>query len=128
MEFNELIKVAAAVVNPKDYSAYAEGGSVGAALLTEAGNVYSGICIDTACSMGFCAEHAAAADMLKAGETRIIKMVAVKSETEIVAPCGRCREFITQLHVDNHLTEVKLPKGEVRTLRELLPYDWKNNG
>lgn len=35
MEFSEMIKIAASVVNPKDYSAYANGGSVGAALLTE---------------------------------------------------------------------------------------------
>ncbi|MBP1041822.1 cytidine deaminase [Vagococcus sp. BWB3-3] len=126
MEFSEMIKIAASVVNPKDYSVYANGGSVGAALLTESGRVYSGICIDATCSLGFCAEHAAAAEMLKAGENRVVKMVAVRSETEILAPCGRCREFISQLHRDNYLTDVLLPSGEVKTLRELLPSDWKN--
>lgn len=64
--------------------------------------------------------------MLKAGENRVVKMVAVRSETEILAPCGRCREFISQLHRDNYLTDVLLPPGEVKTLRELLPSDWKN--
>ncbi|WP_245629764.1 hypothetical protein [Alicyclobacillus sendaiensis] len=28
-----------------------------------------GVCIDTVCSLGFCAEHAAAAAMITAGET-----------------------------------------------------------
>ena len=38
-------------------------GSVGAALLTDKGNVYTGICIDIACGIGFCAEHSAIAEM-----------------------------------------------------------------
>ncbi|WP_272437999.1 hypothetical protein [Terrihalobacillus insolitus] len=33
--------------------------------------------IDTACSMGFCAEHAAAAAMITDGENRILKIIAV---------------------------------------------------
>ena len=33
-------------------------GSVAAALLSQSGDVFTGICIDTACSLGFCAEPA----------------------------------------------------------------------
>jgi cytidine deaminase len=49
----------------EDFSA----GSVGAAILTAQGNVYTGICIDLGCGLGFCAEVAAMAEMLKARET-----------------------------------------------------------
>jgi cytidine deaminase len=40
-------------------------------------------------------------------------------------PCGRCREFICQLHDDNLDTEVMVKKDVVLTLKELLPYDWR---
>ena len=68
MDFQELCKRAFAVVNPRELSELAEAGSVGAALETDTGNVYVGVCMDIACSVGFCAEHAAAAAMVTAGE------------------------------------------------------------
>ena len=46
-------------------------GSVSSALMTSKGNTYTGICLDLACGIGFCAEHAAIAEMLKARETAI---------------------------------------------------------
>jgi len=52
-------------------------GSVSAALKTQTGNIYTGICLDFACGIGFCAEHAAIADMLKARETVITAILAV---------------------------------------------------
>ena len=75
--------------------------------------------------MGFCAEHAAAAAMITAGENRVVKMVAVNWDGMILPPCGRCREFISQLHEENPNTEVLVAKGRVMTLRELLPFDWR---
>jgi len=98
---------------------------VGAAILSASGTVYVGVCIDTACSMGFCAEHAAAAAMITAGESHVLKMIAVGWNGAIMPPCGRCREFISQLHDDNLYTEVLVGTGVSLTLRELLPYDWR---
>jgi len=63
MNFYELHLSAKNVLNPKRLSKTVEAGGVGAAILTDSGNVYVGVCIDTACSMGFCAEHAAAASI-----------------------------------------------------------------
>ena len=126
MEFDELYQKAKSVLNPRRLSAEAEAGGVGAALLTESGNVYTGVCIDTSSSMGFCAEHAAAAAMVTAGENRVVKMVAVNWDGKILPPCGRCREFINQLHPHNFNVEIMVNEGTVVTLRELLPYDWRN--
>ncbi|MEZ4733184.1 MAG: cytidine deaminase [Caldilineaceae bacterium] len=123
--FDELYQQAKAVLNPRKLSESAEAGGVGAALLTDSGHVYLGVCIDTACSMGFCAEHAAAAAMVTAGESRVRKMVAVNWDGAILPPCGRCREFISQLHDDNLQTEVMVDAGSILTLRELLPHDWR---
>ncbi|MCG0275386.1 MAG: cytidine deaminase [Thermosediminibacteraceae bacterium] len=125
MTFDELYKIAKSVINPRRLSEYAEAGGVGAALLAESGKVYTGVCIDTASSMGFCAEHAAAAAMITAGESRVLKMIAVGWDGRIMPPCGRCREFISQIHSENLNTEVMVAEGVIVTLRELLPYDWK---
>ena len=125
MTFDELYQRAKAVVNPRRLSDEAESGGVGAALLTEQGRVYVGVCIDTACSMGFCAEHAAAAAMVTAGESRVLKMVAVGWDGRVMPPCGRCREFISQLDDGNRDARVMVAQGTVVTLRELLPFDWR---
>ena len=125
MTFDELYEQAKSVISPRRLSEDAEAGGVGAALLTASGTVYTGVCIDTRCSMGFCAEHAAAAAMITAGENRVVKMVAVNWDGNVLPPCGRCREFISQLHPDNFLAEVLIDREKVVKLRELLPFDWR---
>ena len=125
MTFEELYAQAKSVLNPRRLSADAEAGGVGAALLTLSGTIYTGVCVDTGCSMGFCAEHAAAAAMITAGENRVTKMIAVNWDGNVLPPCGRCREFISQLHPDNFMAEVMIDSNKVVTLQELLPFDWR---
>lgn len=125
MTFDELYRKAKAAVNPRCLSADAKAGSVGAAILAESGKIYTGVCIETACAMGFCAEHAAAAAMITAGENRVLKMIAVDAKGKILPPCGRCREFISQLHPENLQTEVMVTEGKIVTLQILLPYNWR---
>ncbi len=125
LSFDELYARARAVVNPRRLSDDVEVGGVGAAVLAESGQVYTGVCIDTSCSMGFCAEHAAIAALVTAGESgRILRMVAVGWDGRIMPPCGRCREFARQMHADNGATEVLVAEGRVVPLEDLLPFDW----
>lgn len=123
MDFETLTQIARQTLNPRQLTEDSSAGSVAAALITDQGNVYTGVCIDTPCSMGFCAEHAAIAAMVTAGESRIEKIVAVNDEAGIVAPCGRCREFMYQINHDNYSTQILLRSGIV-TLEELLPHVW----
>ena len=51
MTFDELYEKARSVINPRKLSESAEAGGVGAAVLTESGRVYTGVCIDTGSSM-----------------------------------------------------------------------------
>ncbi len=122
-----LIEKAASVIKPKQVGDHRIG-DVGCALITDNNNIYLGVCIDTGSSLGFCAEHSAIAAMITAGEYRIRKIVAVWKDdhhTYILSPCGRCREFIRQIHPDNLETEVILDTNKVLKLAELLPYhDW----
>lgn len=123
VSFDELYAQAKAVLNPRRLSSHAEAGGVGAALLAANGKVYTGVCIDTGSSMGFCAEHAAAGSMVTDGESRVLKMVAVLWDGSVIAPCGRCREFISQLHDENDAAAVMVQEGVIVPLRDLLPYN-----
>jgi cytidine deaminase len=123
-----LIEKAKSVVNPKEFGEHMVG-DVGAALVTDQGHIYLGVCMDINSGIGFCAEHSAIAAMVTAGEYRIQKIVAVWKDSEgrtyILSPCGRCREFIRQIHQDNLQTEVILDADKVIRLADLLPYhDW----
>ena len=125
MNDKELFDAAKSVCKPLALSAPEfSAGTVGAALLTAAGNVYTGICIDLACGLGFCAEASAAAEMLKHGETHIVRIVAVFENGESGTPCGRCREMLAQIDRRNLDCTVLLGNGESTTLRELLPMHW----
>ena len=63
--------------------------------------------------------------MITAGESRVLKMVAVNWDGRILPPCGRCREFINQIHDDNGQAEVLVRTEVILPLRVLLPYDWR---
>lgn len=126
MDFSELRRRALAVAAPRRLSKSAESGGVGAAILTARGDVYVGACIDMACSIGFCAEHAAAAAMVTAGESVIAKVAAVDATGRPVPPCGRCREFMAQLSDRNGDALVLVGEGAAVPLRELLPLDWRD--
>jgi cytidine deaminase len=125
---DDLIASAEAVLNPHTVDGR-ELGDVASALVTEASAVFCGVCIDTSSGTGFCAEHAAIAAMVTAGEYKITKIVAVWRDTggvlHVVPPCGRCREFIRQIDPANLDTEVVLGRSSSARLRDLLPHsEW----
>lgn len=124
MDIHELLSIAAKTVNKRRLSRIATAGTVAAAILTDKGNVYTGVCIDVPAGMGFCAEHSAVAAMITAGESKIVKMATtgVDDNGRGCAPCGRCREFINSVHDENYLCEVILEDGTITTIGDLLPY------
>jgi cytidine deaminase len=122
----DLIRKAREVVNPKRLSPFVEAGGVGCALVTDKGNVYTGVCIDACCGMGFCAEHNAIGTMVTSGESCIVSIVAVDRDGAVLSPCGRCREFIYQMDQRNAGTRVLLKNGKVVSLNDLLPEHWKD--
>ena len=123
----DLKEIAGQLVKTKRLNDFIEYGGVAAAIETTNGNVYTGISIDTACSMGFCAEHSAVAEMLKNGEHKIKAAVAVGDDGNAVPPCGRCRELMSQLSKENLNAVIEVKNGIFVTLKELMPYDWKED-
>lgn len=122
-DFKKLYEVASSLAVKNRLNGYVKYGHVGAALMTDKGNIYSGVAITCTCNIGFCAEHSAIAEMLKNNESRIVKIVAANSNT-VVAPCGRCREFIRMVNEENMDAEVMVAQDNVVKLKELLPYAW----
>jgi cytidine deaminase len=121
----DLISRATALLKPRRLSSTVEVASVGCALVTSTGAVHVGVCIDAACGIGFCAEHAAIASMITHGESHIHTIVAVGSGGRgALPPCGRCRELICQVDPRNIETRILLPEGKVTALSHLLPDHW----
>lgn len=121
---NNLYYIAINAINPIKLKKNGEAGHVACALETVSGAVYTGICIDVPCSIGICAEQAAIAEMLKNGETKIKKIVAVYEDGSVLPPCGRCRELILQLDIENENVVVAIDNDREVTLKELLPARW----
>ena len=125
MSDSELIQIASSLAEGFRPARTCTAGDVAAALRTVSGNVYTGICIDASCSIGFRAEHAAVAEMLKARETRIATIVAVDDEGRILPPCGRCRELLWQVDERNASTKVLIAPGQSVQLDQLLPHQYQ---
>lgn len=124
--WNVLFNKADDICQPRDLSDTVFAASVGAALVTENGNIYKGVNLDTACSIGFCAERNAIGSMVTAGESQISKLVAVRSG-QVILPCSVCRELLMQLDERNKDMEVlvKLEGYETKRLSQLLPDYWR---
>ena len=122
--FKILHKEAGKISKYRKLSKLANCGSVGSALITKKGNIYTGICIDACCGVGFCAEHSAIAEMLKNKESEIKEIIAITSHGRILPPCGRCRELIFQIDPRNKKTIVHLSATKRKPLTALLPEPW----
>ena len=119
--YNEAYKVQ----NRRIMSPFIEGGQVAAAILTKKGNIYTGICLDTASTLGICAERNAIFNMLTNGESQIAKIVCVMSNGDVGTPCGACRELIMQLDRASKDIQILIDKNEYKTITmdKLMP-DW----
>ncbi|MDO4745045.1 MAG: cytidine deaminase [Bacillota bacterium] len=103
------------------------GIKVGAAVLTEDGNVYTGVNIENS-SYGatICAERTAFVKAISEGH-RKFKAIAVSSgNVNEALPCGICRQFMYEFSPDMLvITGLDSEHLIVRTLEELLPKGFK---
>lgn len=115
---------ARAVQNPRTIGAFVEAGQVVAAFLTRSGVIFTGVCLDTACSLGICAERNAIGSMLTAGESDMTRLVVVMPGGALGLPCGACRELMMQL--DANELEILTGREPVHTvtLSALVPQWW----
>lgn len=125
--WNQLYEAAKSALNPREVSRWIEAGGVAAAIETAAGNIYTGVCVDAACTLGICAERNAIFHMLTQGENALRRVVAVDREGKVLPPCGACRELMTQLMPEAY-REVEIlldyDTGEAVKLGDLTPRWW----
>ena len=121
-----LYEAAKGVLNPRQISPWMEAGGVGAAVESVSGKIYVGVCVDTACTLGVCAERNAIFNMITNGESAIRRVIAVNGKGKAIPPCGACREFFLQLSEKNREMEilVDLETRETVRLEALMPNWW----
>lgn len=94
--WHEMYLAAKAVQNGRKISDYIEAGGVAASVLSSSGKIYTGVCVDTCCTLGICAERNAVFNMLTNGEHEIKRVLAIMTDGKTAAPCGACRELMAQ--------------------------------
>lgn len=119
-----LYDMAKSVTIPKVINEQMSSGGVGAAILTKQGNIYTGVCIDTDCSLGMCAERNALSTMITNGEYDVEMIIAVTKVGKVIPPCGACREFMWQLENSKDIKVVLDNEETVVTLEDLMPYPY----
>lgn len=125
--WQEMYKAAKAVQSERRISEYVIAGEVSAAVLSESGKIYTGVCIDTCSTLGICAERNAIFNMITNGEQKIKRVLAIMHDGKSGAPCGACRELMVQLMPEDYKSiEILLDYDSERviTLGEITPEWW----
>ena len=105
--------------------------TVGAALRTKSGKIYTGCNIDNQGIQSICAERTAFAKAISEGEKDFESITIVggfidEEPKGICVPCGYCRQFMSEfVNKDFKIITVE-QNGNVKefTLEELLPYNF----
>ena len=126
-QWDRLYNAAKTVQNGRKISDYVEAGGVAAAILSSSGRIYTGVCIDTCCTLGICAERNAIFNMITNGEQEIEKVLAIMTDGKTGAPCGSCRELMVQLMPEKYKRiqiMMDYKQEETMTLGKLTPAWW----
>jgi cytidine deaminase len=96
---------------------------VGAAVLTEGGEVYSGCNVENASyGLTICAERNAVFQAAAGGHRSIVAVAVYTPTASPTAPCGACRQVINEFGPDADVVCICDGPGTIRArLSELLP-------
>ncbi len=111
----------------KAYAPYSKF-RVGAALISESGNIYTGCNIENAAYPAtICAEDVAVFKAISEGETKIdsIAVACIDAESDsAIFPCGLSRQRLSEFNTD-YVIVVQKDTFKKYTFDEILPYDFK---
>lgn len=119
----EALLAAARAARDNAYAPYS-GLGVGAAVRSASGRVYRGCNVENAAyPEGMCAEAAALAAMVAAGETVIAAVAVVADSPDPLPPCGGCRQKLAEFAAPDVAVIMASLHGarRVATLGALLP-------
>ena len=125
-KYKELVNLAIKAMNNAyvPYSKY----KVGAALLTNSNNIYTGCNIENASyGLSICAERTAILKAISEGERKIKVLAVTVSSDEYANPCGACRQVMTEFMDEEAIILLSDKEGNyiVKTVGELLPNAFK---
>ena len=124
---NDQLAELAKDIATKAYAPYSNF-RVGAALITESGNVYTGCNIENASyPASVCAEDVAVVKAISEGEKKIntIAVACIDAESDTaIFPCGISRQRLAEFDTENVLV---VDKSGYKTYKyeEILPYNFK---
>ena len=125
-ETDQALFAAAEAIRAKAYAPYSRF-HVGAAILADDGQIYSGCNIENAAyPQGNCAEASAISAMIAGGARRITRIYVTGPGVAPVTPCGGCRQRIREF-ADLDVTVISHGvEGAplVQTLEQLLPHSF----
>jgi cytidine deaminase len=94
----------------------------GAALESDTGDVYVGCNVENASyGLTICAERAAVCAAVAAGARRFRRAVVVSDADPPAAPCGACRQVLSEFGSDGRIDAVGPKRTASWTMAELLP-------
>jgi len=114
----EALRGAAVEAMQRAYAPYSAF-PVGAAALVDDGRVVTGCNVENAAyGVGLCAECGLVSQLHLTGGGRLVKFVCVDGGGEILMPCGRCRQLLSEAGGPDLLL---LTVSGVRRMDEVLP-------
>lgn len=123
----QLIKLAKEAAQ-NSYSPYSNF-PVGAAILCESGNMYSGCNVENASyGLTICAERTAVFKMAGGGDRKIVKVIIYTPTEKPTAPCGACRQVINEFGASAEIISVCEGEEIIKiSLDQLLPLSFGPN-
>ncbi len=121
LEDREKLVHEATLARTRAYAPYSRY-QVGAAILTEDGQIFSGGNVENAVyPLGNCAERVAIGTAVSAGARRVIALAVVTANGG--TPCGACRQVLREFADTDTPVLIGTPDGDYHELRleELLP-------
>jgi cytidine deaminase len=120
-ELVEALIESARAVRDNAYAPYS-GYQVGAAIISESGQIYVGCNVENG-SYGatLCAERAAIAQMVAAGEKRLVTVAIFVDAEEPAMPCGICRQVIAELGPEAEIVSATRTVTKHSVIEQLLP-------
>ena len=82
------------VLKSRDVSKIIEADGIVAAVESISGNIYFGVYVDIACTLGVCAERNAIFHMVTHGEYAMKRVIAIDRDGMLLS-CGVCRKLMT---------------------------------
>lgn len=87
-QWEALYAAAKQVLKPRNVSSIIEAGGVAAAIESASGKIYVGVCVDSACTLGICAERSAIFNMITNGEDSLRRVIAIDRDGKAIPPAA----------------------------------------